>query len=96
VPVRILYAHKRRSFRAGSNPGRRYGSIGTRPEAHEMTPLTVAQAAAALGVGRHRIVRLINTGRLRATRFGVRAYAIAPRDLDAVRVRPNGRPPKVR
>ena len=55
------------------------------------SPLTVAQAAAALGIGARRLRTLIETGRLPACRFG-RAYTILPADLDLVRIRRPGNP----
>ena len=54
--------------------------------------LSTAEAAAALGISRQRVVILITSGRLRAQRIG-RTWGIAPRDLDAVRERKPGRPP---
>lgn len=60
-----------------------------------MQVLSVKQAAAELGVTCPRIIQLITHGRLKATRLG-REWMIAPKDLDGVRNRPTGRPPKAR
>lgn len=57
------------------------------------TLLSTAQAAAELGINAQRVRQLIAAGRLRATLVGG-SYVINPADLDAVRHRPNGRPPK--
>lgn len=56
--------------------------------------LTVQQAADELRVDPSRVRRLIRDGRLKATRHGARVYMIRRADLDAVRDRPPGRPPK--
>ena len=58
------------------------------------TALTTSQAAAALGVSPRRVQAMIRAGRLKAIRFG-RDWLIRPADLDAVRVRPVGRPKKI-
>lgn len=57
--------------------------------------LTVAQAAAELGVSPVRVRALIAAGRIATTRFG-NSHAIDPRALAAVRVRRTGRPAKAR
>lgn len=46
-----------------------------------------------MGVTRHRVLALIRAGRLRAERVGMQ-FLIRPADLDAVRDRKPGRPPK--
>ncbi len=53
--------------------------------------LTTPEVARELGVSLRRVQALIRDGRLRARRFG-RAWMVAPTDLDAVRLRPPGRP----
>ena len=55
------------------------------------TLLTTAQVAAALGISYRRVLALINSGRLRATRLG-RDYFIEPGDLESVRARKPGYP----
>lgn len=60
-----------------------------------MSSLTTTQAADALGVTPRRVVALIKTGRLKATKFG-RDWLINPADLDALRQRPAGRPRKAK
>lgn len=55
--------------------------------------LTVRQAAKVLGVTRRRVNALIEAGRLPATRHG-NAWAIKESDLEIVKERPTGRPPK--
>lgn len=58
--------------------------------------LTTAQAADALGVTAARVRQLIRAGKLPAHRQG-RDWAIDPRALARVRVRPGpGRPPRPR
>jgi excisionase family DNA binding protein len=57
-------------------------------------PLSVSQAAEKLGVSRWRINQLINDGRLPAQRIG-RAYVVNEADLELVRERRPGRPPKI-
>jgi excisionase family DNA binding protein len=56
--------------------------------------LTTKEAAERLGVTPRRVLVLIESGRLRARRFG-HAWAIAEKDLAAVADRRNGRPPKI-
>ena len=56
--------------------------------------LSTAAAAREIGVCRSRANVLIQSGRLKATRIG-NAWVVRRRDLDAVRDRPNGRPPKI-
>lgn len=53
--------------------------------------LTVAEAAARLGLSRQRVHALIQAGRLPARRFG-HAWAIAEADLALVTRRPTGYP----
>ena len=55
------------------------------------SPLTVTDAAAALGVGRSRVLQLIRSGRLPAEKIGMQ-FLIQRKDLAAVRVRKVGRP----
>lgn len=56
--------------------------------------LSVAEAAARLGLHRTRINQLINSGALPASRIG-RAYVIREVDLELVKERPSpGPPPK--
>lgn len=57
--------------------------------------LTVKQAAEKLGVSPGRVHQLIQAKRLRATRMGWE-YLIRAHDLDAVRIRPPGRPRKTK
>lgn len=56
-----------------------------------MTLLTTAQAAAALDIGRPRVLQLIGAGRLPAVKHG-RDWMIEPVALEAVRSRPTGYP----
>ena len=55
--------------------------------------LTTAEAGALLGISAIRVRQLIAAGRLAAQKVG-RDFLIEPGDLDAVRYRPTGRPPK--
>jgi excisionase family DNA binding protein len=55
--------------------------------------LSVSEAAEKLDISRWRINQLINSGRLPAQKVG-RAYVIKEADLDLVRDRKPGRPPK--
>ncbi len=55
--------------------------------------MTAAQAGKELGVTRHRVIALIRAGRLPAEKVGMQ-YLIKPADLDKVRDRKPGRPPK--
>ena len=48
-----------------------------------MSPLTVPEAALALGVSRQRVHQLVASGKLKATRFG-NALAIDPVSLKAL------------
>jgi excisionase family DNA binding protein len=57
--------------------------------------LSVKQAAAALGVGRQRVQQLIEAKRLPAQKVGA-YYVILEADLELVRERKAGRPPKVK
>ncbi len=59
-----------------------------------MKYLTTKQAGEELGIGNARVRQLILTGRLKAQKFGSRDWLIRPRDLEAVKFRPTGRPPK--
>lgn len=59
----------------------------------KMDVLTTKQASEILGVSRRRVIALIEQGKLKAGRFA-NVYAIARKDLDAVRQRKNGRPPE--
>jgi len=56
--------------------------------------ITVATAAAFLGVTPRRVQALITSGKLRAQRIG-RDYLIDPGDLQFLERRPPGRPKKV-
>ena len=55
--------------------------------------LTTNQAATILQVSRSRILKLIEAGRLPAEKFG-RDWLIRPEDLELVKVRRPGRPPR--
>jgi excisionase family DNA binding protein len=55
--------------------------------------LTAAEAAIILKVTKRRVIALIEAGRLKAEKLG-NLYIIKPSDLDKVKDRPNGRPPK--
>jgi excisionase family DNA binding protein len=57
--------------------------------------LTTKDAAKQLGVSKWRVCALIRAGRLKAQRFGW-AWQILLEDLEAVRVRRPGRPPRQR
>ncbi len=57
--------------------------------------LSVKQAAAALGVNRQRVQQLIESKRLPAEKVGV-YYVIREADLELVRERKVGRPPKAK
>ena len=60
-----------------------------------MERLTTKQVGEILGVSQRRVIALIEQGKLKADKFaGV--YAIANKDLEAVRNRKNGRPPKTK
>lgn len=56
-----------------------------------MDQLTTKQASEILGVSRRRVIALIEQGKLKARKFS-NVYMIAPKDLEAVRKRKNGRP----
>lgn len=56
-----------------------------------MDQLTTKQASEILGVSRRRVIALIEQGKLKARKFS-NVYVIAPKDLEAVRERKNGRP----
>jgi excisionase family DNA binding protein len=58
-----------------------------------MDYLTCREAGSELGVSAGRVHQLIDAGRLKATKKGP-ILLIRRRDLDAVRVRKNGRPRK--
>jgi len=55
--------------------------------------LTTSQVAEELGVSIRQVQALIKSGRLKARQFG-RALIIDPRHIEAIRVRPVGRPRK--
>jgi excisionase family DNA binding protein len=55
--------------------------------------LTTEEAAHALGITTSRVRQMIRAQQLPATRFG-KAHLIYERDLELVRERPIGRPPK--
>jgi len=57
--------------------------------------LSVKQAAAALGVNRQRVQQLIESKRLPAEKVGA-YYVIREIDLELVRERRTGRPPKAK
>jgi excisionase family DNA binding protein len=57
--------------------------------------LSVKQAAAALGVNRQRVQQLIESKRLPAEKVGA-FYVIREIDLELVRERRTGRPPKAK
>jgi excisionase family DNA binding protein len=56
-----------------------------------MPTLTVAEAAASLGISQQRVRKLIADGRVTARRIGKRVLVIDSRALEAILVR-NGRP----
>ena len=58
-----------------------------------MDRLSTKQASEILGVSRRRVIALIEQGKLKADKFAS-VYTIAPKDLEAVRNRKNGRPLK--
>ena len=58
-----------------------------------MNVLTIGQAAQELGVSVSRMQQLVKSKKLEHGRIG-RAIVINPRDLEAVPVRPTGRPQK--
>ena len=58
-----------------------------------MERLTTKQASEILGISQRRVIALIEQGKLKADKFAS-VYTIAQRDLEAVRNRKNGRPPK--
>lgn len=60
----------------------------------EPSLLTTQEAAARLGCDISTVRRLIRNLELRATRYGLRTYLIAPRDLARVKLRKVGRPKK--
>ena len=57
-----------------------------------MKVISTADAATELGVSTARIRAMIQSGRLKATRIGLRSWAISMRDVDSVRNRKPGRP----
>jgi excisionase family DNA binding protein len=57
--------------------------------------ISVNEAAEIKGVTRQRILQYINDGRLPAQKFAD-VYMIRRQDLDAVELKPAGRPPKPR
>jgi len=58
--------------------------------------LTTGQAARRLGVTNRRVIQMIAAKQIRATRFGLRPWAIEPTALDdpVIRDRKPGRPRK--
>lgn len=58
-----------------------------------MERLTTKQASEILGVSQRRVIALIEQGKLKADKFAS-VYTIAQKDLETVRNRKNGRPPK--
>ncbi len=58
-----------------------------------LNTLTTEEAAQALGVTPSRVRQMIRSGQLPAKRFG-KAHLILESDLEVVRERPIGRPPK--
>ena len=58
-----------------------------------LNTLTTEEAAQALGVTPSRVRQMIRSGQLPAKRFG-KAHLILESDLEGVRERPIGRPPK--
>jgi excisionase family DNA binding protein len=58
-----------------------------------MERLTTKQASEILGVSQRRIIALIEQGKLKADKFAS-VYTISKSDLETVRNRKNGRPPK--
>jgi excisionase family DNA binding protein len=58
-----------------------------------MDLITAAEAAPLLGVTKGRVIQLIADGKLPATKIGLQ-YAIKRADLELVRDRKRGRPPK--
>ena len=56
--------------------------------------ISVTEAAKQLGVIRQRVLQLIDAGRLPATKVGS-TYVIKETDLDLVKDRKPGRPPKI-
>jgi len=62
---------------------------------NETNLLSVKQAAAALGVNRQRVQQLIESDRLPAEKVGS-YYVIKESDLELVRERKTGRPPKAK
>lgn len=57
--------------------------------------VSVTDAAAVLGVGRSRVLALINAGRLPAVKVST-IWTIREKDLEKVKVRKPGRPPKTK
>ena len=60
-----------------------------------MKIIGTTEAAKRLGVNASRVRALIDAKRLKATKFG-NVWMIAPKDLDAVKIRKPGRPRKAR
>lgn len=58
-----------------------------------MKNLTTKQASEILGVSQRRVIALIEQGKLKADKFAS-VYTISQKDLETVRNRKNGRPPK--
>lgn len=57
--------------------------------------ISVSEAAEELGITRQRVLQLIDAGRLKAQKFA-NIYMIARSDLEEVRERQSGRPPKAK
>jgi len=57
--------------------------------------LTTEQVAKKLGVTRGRVVAMLQSGRLKGTKFA-NVWMIDPKDLSAVKDRKPGRPTKVK
>ncbi len=55
-------------------------------------PLTVAQAATALGITPGRVIQHIAEGRLPGRKFGERVWMLDPSDVAAFQARPTGYP----
>ncbi len=58
--------------------------------------LTCQQVADELGISISRVHHLIAAGRVPATKFGARAWAIRKEDIEAIRVREGKRGPKAK
>ncbi len=56
-----------------------------------MNSITTKQASEILGVSRRRVIAMIEQGKLKARKFS-NVYMIAPKDLEFIKKRKNGRP----